>query len=762
MDQQKEISRLRKLLEKIEQRQQEQKTEIDKIAQQLKKLEDSISSESVPVAENNAHIETETNHIQAFIKNTNNQRSYHKKTFEELVGGNIINKVGIIILVLGIGIFLKYAIDRNLISPLIRISLSYMAAVIIGFLAFRLIKNYKNFSAVLFAGAIAIVYFTTYLAHLLYVFIPLKITFFIMVLTTVFSVTAALWYNTQIIAVYGLSGAYAIPLLLGIDQEYYLFHLTYITIINGGIVAISMKRYWKLMNYAAFVITWGIFLYRFFTQDMQNGGYHAALLFSTLYFAIFLISALGFKLIVKEKYSILDLIIILLNSFLFFGTYYRVFDSVDSGRYLGLISAGHAFIYLPLAVFLSNKTSVDRAMVMLLTGLFITFLTIAIPIQFNGHWVTLIWATESCILLFIGYRLKLDYYKLLSLAALVLSVISLLIDWKVDYSNGSHTFLFNTAFMTSLFVIFCTSVLYVYFRKQTVIIENITINVNQWVEWILMSTAIILAYFAVTLEISHYFDGRIAEIKKSVSDYPLSISSLRYYKTTWLFHFTALYLFFLTLMNLKFIRKCTLGMGLVIINTFTVFMFFIITVKALNGLRKLWLHQGFQNFFNLSGWNVFSHRYFGYVLVILLLIISLYSIKKLWKNQKGLSWFRLLFSIIIWFLMITELNNLLAIAEISFSKVILRKTLMSILWGIYGAVLIYIGIILKDKLLRIAAIVLLFITVFKVVFIDLSNISTLGRTVTFVLLGSVLLGVSFMYQRFKEFLFGYKEDEKGE
>lgn len=761
MDQQKEINRLKKLLEKIEQQQQEQKIKLNEISQQISKLEDSLVQEPHPVTENQTHVETETNHIQVSIENKNNQRSYHKKTFEELVGGNIINKVGIIILVFGIGIFLKYAIDRNLISPLIRISLSYIVAVIIGFIAFRLVKNYKNFSAVLFAGAIAIVYFTTYLAHILYEFIPLKITFFIMMLTTVISVTAALWYNTQIIAVYGLSGAYAIPFLLGIDQEYYIYHLTYITIINGGIVAISLKRYWKLMNYAAFVITWGIFLYWFFTQDMQNGGYHAALVFSTLFFVIFLISALGFKLIIKEKYNHYDLIFILLNAFLFYGTYYRVFDSFNNGRYLGLMSAGHAFIYLPLAIFLYSKTSVDRAMVMLMAGLFIAFLTIAIPVQFNGHWVTLIWAAEACILLFIGFRLKLNYYKLLSIAALILSVISLLIDWKVDYSGRSHAFLFNMSFLTSLFVISCASVLYVYFRKQPLIMEPNT-NINQWAEWLLMLIVLFVAYFSVTLEIGYYFDCRISEIKKSVSDYPLSISSLRYYKTTWLFHFTALYLFFLTIMNLKFIRKITLGMGLVIINTFTVFMFFIITVKALNGLRKLWLHQGFQNVFNLSGWNAFSHRYFGYVLVISLLIISLYSIKKLWKNQKVLSWFRLLFSIIIWFLIITELNNLLAIAEISFSKVILRKTLMSILWGIYGAVLIYIGIILKDKLLRIAAIVLLFITVFKVVFIDLSNISTLGKTVTFVLLGSVLLGVSFMYQRFKEFLFGYKEDERGE
>ena len=40
-----------------------------------------------------------------------------KGDFEKFIGENLISKIGIIVLVLGVGIGAKYAIDNNLISP---------------------------------------------------------------------------------------------------------------------------------------------------------------------------------------------------------------------------------------------------------------------------------------------------------------------------------------------------------------------------------------------------------------------------------------------------------------------------------------------------------------------------------------------------------------------------------------------------------------------------------------------------------------------
>jgi uncharacterized membrane protein len=137
-----------------------------------------------------------------------------KISLEELIGENLISKIGIIILILGVGIGAKYAIDHQLISPLTRIIMGYMVGLgLLGF-AIKLKNNYDNFSAVLLSGAMAIMYFITFAAYSFFALIPQSVTFGLMVVFTIFTVIASLSYNKQVIAHIGLVGAYAVPFLL--------------------------------------------------------------------------------------------------------------------------------------------------------------------------------------------------------------------------------------------------------------------------------------------------------------------------------------------------------------------------------------------------------------------------------------------------------------------------------------------------------------------------------------------------------------------
>lgn len=67
-------------------------------------------------------------------------------------------------LVLGIGYGLKYSIDHDLLNPLTRIILGYLAGAILIGLAFWLKRQYATFSAVLLSGGMAALYFITYAA----------------------------------------------------------------------------------------------------------------------------------------------------------------------------------------------------------------------------------------------------------------------------------------------------------------------------------------------------------------------------------------------------------------------------------------------------------------------------------------------------------------------------------------------------------------------------------------------------------------------
>ena len=83
-----------------------------------------------------------------------------------------------------------------------------------------------------------------------------------------------------------------------------------------------------------------------------------------------------------------------------------------------------------------------------------------------------------------------------------------------------------------------------------------------------------------------------------------------------------------------------------------------------------------------------------------------------------------------------------------------RQLSLSIIWTLYAFAMIGIGIIRKAALLRILGILLTGIAVSKVFLFDLSELRTISRIVSFVVLGLILLTVSFFYNRFKHRIFG--------
>ena len=221
---------------------------------------------------------------------------------EKYIGENLINKIGIIITVIGVAIGAKYAIDHQLINPLWRIISGYLFGIGLLTLALRLKGGYMNFSAVLLSGSMAILYFMTYAAFSFYDLIGQVPAFALMVLFTSFTVAAAINYDRQVIAHIGLVGAYAVPFVLGRWSDNVTVLFTYTAIINIGILFISFKKYWKPLWYTSFIITWIMFLVWFVPKFDIDINISLSAVFLSLFFATFYVIFLSFKLIKKEKF----------------------------------------------------------------------------------------------------------------------------------------------------------------------------------------------------------------------------------------------------------------------------------------------------------------------------------------------------------------------------------------------------------------------------------------------------------------------------
>jgi uncharacterized membrane protein len=75
---------------------------------------------------------------------------------------------------------------------------------------------------------------------------------------------------------------------------------------------------------------------------------------------------------------------------------------------------------------------------------------------------------------------------------------------------------------------------------------------------------------------------------------------------------------------------------------------------------------------------------------------------------------------------------------------------ISVVWTVYGGGMLTFGIARRSRLLRLMGLLLLCLTIFKVFLFDLSSLERLYRIISFIVLGLILLAVSFLYQRYRQ------------
>ena len=690
-----------------------------------------------------------------------------KSDLEKFIGENLLNKIGIAITVIGVAIGTKYSIDHNLISPLARIILGYLMGLGLLGIGIKLKKNYENYSAVLVSGAIAILYFMTYFAYSLYGLIPQFAAFALMVVFTAFTVAVAINYNNQIISHIGMVGAYAVPFLLGDRTGNVSILFGYMAIINIGILLTAFKKYWKPLYYASFVISWLIY-FSWFSEKFRTSEYfELGLIFLTVFFIIFYAVFLAYKLVKKEKFDIDDVFLLLANSFIFFGLGYSILKTNDTGaELLGVFTLCNAAIHFGVGVVIYNQKLADRNLFYLVAGLVLVFITLAVPVQLHGNWVTLLWACEAALLFWIGRTKNVQFYERIAYALILLTFISIVQDWMTVYNGyvvGKPETriipLFNINFLTSLFVV--ASFGYINwlnnnlkYRNPLILMKDLGIIVSLFIP----ATLLIVAYYSIRIEIETYwaqlFIDSTIKIKHQGSDYfdNYQNTDLLKFQTIWIINYSLLFLSLLSLANIKRLKNKYLGLVNMWFNAFVILVFLVEGLIVLSELGVSYINQTLAEYYPTNGFYI-GIRYISYSFVgITLYSVYRYTIQPfIPQNSKDLvtAFDCLLYITLIW-IASSELIIWLDIMKVSESS----RLGLSILWGLYAVVIIVLGIWKKKKHLRIGAIALFGITLLKLFFYDIRDLDTISKTIVFVSLGVLLLIISFLYNKYKNIISG--------
>jgi len=323
--------------------------------------------------------------------------------FEEKLGANWLNKIGVAVLVIGGAFLANYAMQT--LGPAGKAVLLYLLAVtMIGLGAFGEKKEkYRVGARAVLGGGWAMAYFTTYALHspdaLNLVKSPAA-GFALLFVVAAGMVTHSLRYDSQVVTGFAYMLAFASVAVSRITVG----TLVASAVLAASLVVVLARRKWYVLELPAIAATYGVHWF-FLWQTFEDIGGHkkfpefsASVALLIAYWVIFTVS--HFLRDDKEPAQRMTLTGAFLLNVAGFLTVMRYQSFYPQWRFWFLLGVG--IVYLALAV-LSRR--MERRLGFVLTStLGAALVVVAIPYRFAGARLELIWLVEAEALLIIGWR----------------------------------------------------------------------------------------------------------------------------------------------------------------------------------------------------------------------------------------------------------------------------------------------------------------------------------------------------------------------
>jgi uncharacterized membrane protein len=681
-------------------------------------------------------------HLPVYIPVTQNQNWFGKwlndnPDIEKFIGENLINKIGISVLVLGIAFFVKYAIDQEWINKIGRVCIGLFCGVTLIWFANRMKKNYHAFSSVLVGGGLAVFYFTIAFAFHQYHLIGQGAAFGIMIVITIFAVSLSILYDRIELGILATIGGFITPFLVSNGDGNWLVLFSYLAILNAGLIVLAYYKRWRVINFIAFFFTQIIYLGWVISKTGLPGfNYQGVFIFGLIFYLMFLVMNVIHHVIRGSSLKAFDFIILLSANLCFYGAGMYLIRESGVSQYEGLFTASLGIVNLILAFLFFRRSKADKKFIYLLIGITLTFISLAAPVQLRGHYITLFWSAEIVVLLWLYQRSLISLLKVTVLIVSALMLISLMMDWSAIYSDNPiiHPILFNKGWITGMFSSVSLYLVYHLLKKETDPFYVWGIS-NILLRNIYLITSIILLFSAGAFEINDQFVKRV----------PVAGMQLIYLQIY-------LTVFVIALFYALVRYRITVHPFLLIILPFIAFGMYILNIYN--------VHETERAFLSLEKYNAFFAG--SWIGALLLLLLVWYTVQYIRKNDEilagillHLTWILAVICVVIFS---AEMGNLYVWLNYtdkqSFDQedLIFDKAGLTIVWAVSSFIIIWLGMKYSYKPLRITALVLFGITLIKLFMFDIRNIAPGGKIIAFILLGILLLIISFMYQRLKKII----------
>jgi len=323
-----------------------------------------------------------------------------KNNLEAFIGGNLINKIGIVFIILGIitvsqlGFFLMPDTFRAIIMFII--SGAFLAGG-----EFLNRKKSNIFSLGLTSCGVAGLYASLAISYFMFGIIGMIPALLLCVLITAGAFVLSTRYNSQTIATFALVGGY-IPMASISDSTTLIFSaMGYFVILNLLALMISFYKKWKISMFVGFGLNLISTIYISWTMyDLWSRGgtdsFIAIVITYVLFaFAIYTIIPIISCYRTKRPFSMTDVILLGLNTVISALVLYILLLAFDLDNFTGLMTIVFAVVYIGLGWLMERMFTKERHTTALfyLTGL--TFVVLVVPIQLGMAWLSLGWLVQA-------------------------------------------------------------------------------------------------------------------------------------------------------------------------------------------------------------------------------------------------------------------------------------------------------------------------------------------------------------------------------
>ena len=815
-------------------------------------------------------------------------RSRRNGDLESRIGGNWFNRIGVLAIFLGVAFFLKYAVDNEWIGPTTRVLIGVAIGILFLIGGERLRKRYASYAYGLTGGGIAVLYASIWFASSKrYGLISTTEAFAFMAVVTATASLLAARYSALPIAVLGLIGGFLTPILLstGVDNETGLFG--YIAVLDAGVLLLAYSKQWRSLNYLSFIST--VLMFAAWMEEWYDPSkLRTTIIFLTVFFIIFALLAVLYNVVNRRPTGWPDLTMVFSNALLYFVTSYALLDDKYHSR-LGLFAVLVAAFYLGLGYFTYRRDREDKLLVFTFLGLGFLFSVLAVPIQFEQHWITMGWAIEGAVMTWIGLRandrtsrngalivflIAITHWALsdvqgfaylapahfvpllneraLSCAVLIASLVAAAIFYKRysekvedrtsfggllllaanalaiallsmdanDYFEQRKALASGRDFasslgntkaltLTALWTMYGVGTLFVGVTRKIrplrflallllagatikVLVVDLSYYAASWHTLILNQTFASFGLIVTALALGAWFYARNFEADDPERDIviPLLIGAANVLAIIALSaevwgHFRRM-LFevqgidYLRIENTK---QFVISVVWTIYGAVALFAGIKRGTRAfrIGALFLLALTIGKVLMVDLpyydAGWHklILNQTFAAFALLVYALALSARFYSRAKSVDEGET--KLIVPVLV------ASANVLALVALSAEALgyyaarisagaatsgplgdlrLAQQLSLSVVWTIYGGAMLTIGIARRSKLLRVMALLLLGLTIFKVFLFDLSSLEKLYRIISFIVLGAILLAVSFLYQRYRQRMVEFISDPTAE